>query len=181
MNKSREERLVEAALSLFGERGYHGASVSQIAARAGVAKGLFYHYFESKQDLLVRLAEMRLDEWSELIELLEGGGEPRQRLEQLVDFLFRELAQQPERLRLLLGVYLTEDGVAAIAEAMDRSSDRFCQLEGAQEQLFVDLGWPTEESIFFRSLVQGISLEYLLDPIHYPLALMRAELLRRYL
>src|SRR5688572_4475376 len=44
-------KLLEAAAAEFGERGYHDAAITGITARAGVALGTFYTYFESKEEL----------------------------------------------------------------------------------------------------------------------------------
>jgi len=44
-------KLLEAAAQEFGERGYHEAAITGITARAGVALGTFYTYFESKEEL----------------------------------------------------------------------------------------------------------------------------------
>src|SRR3546814_17678680 len=44
-------RLLKAAAREFGERGYHEAAITGITARAGVALGTFYTYFESKEEV----------------------------------------------------------------------------------------------------------------------------------
>lgn len=44
-------KLLEAAAAEFGERGFHDAAITGITARAGVALGTFYTYFESKEEL----------------------------------------------------------------------------------------------------------------------------------
>ena len=44
-------KLLEAAAKEFGERGFHEAAITGITARAGVALGTFYTYFESKEEL----------------------------------------------------------------------------------------------------------------------------------
>jgi len=49
--KSKKELLFSAAMKIIGERGYAGASVDEIAAKAGVAKGVVYYYFDSKAAL----------------------------------------------------------------------------------------------------------------------------------
>ena len=54
------EQLLQAALTLFAKNGYHGVDLAEIAKEAGVSKGLAYHYFKSKEELLVTLAEQRL-------------------------------------------------------------------------------------------------------------------------
>jgi AcrR family transcriptional regulator len=53
----RRDEILAAALSVFSEKGFEGAAVKEIAHRAGVAPGLLYHYFESKEDLLFATLE----------------------------------------------------------------------------------------------------------------------------
>jgi AcrR family transcriptional regulator len=56
VDRSRKrEQILKAALSVFAEKGYEGATIADIAERASVAKGLVYDYFESKEDLFSRL------------------------------------------------------------------------------------------------------------------------------
>jgi AcrR family transcriptional regulator len=50
-------RILDAAEAVFGESGYHDASVSEITARAGVAQGTFYIYFDSKRQIFIELVE----------------------------------------------------------------------------------------------------------------------------
>jgi len=50
------ERLVSAAMELFARKGFDKTTVDEIVARAGVAKGTFYLYFKSKDDLIKELA-----------------------------------------------------------------------------------------------------------------------------
>jgi len=57
------ERLREAALELFGDRGYDGASMAELAERVGIAKPSLYNYFRSKEELLIDLVEAGAKEW----------------------------------------------------------------------------------------------------------------------
>ena len=50
--ETRRDQILDAALRLFAARGYDGASMKEIAAEAGIAPALIYHYFASKEDLL---------------------------------------------------------------------------------------------------------------------------------
>jgi AcrR family transcriptional regulator len=54
-SKSEEtrEKILDAALALFREKGFHEATMRQIAEQAGVATGLAYHYFRSKDDMVM--------------------------------------------------------------------------------------------------------------------------------
>jgi AcrR family transcriptional regulator len=60
----RREQIFTAALAVFAEKGYHEAGISDIIERAGIARGTFYLYFESKRaifdDILARIFEQIL-------------------------------------------------------------------------------------------------------------------------
>lgn len=48
LNKSKQDRIINSALSVFTENGFAHASTDEIVARAGISKGLLFHYFGSK-------------------------------------------------------------------------------------------------------------------------------------
>lgn len=54
------DRLVAAAIEVFGEDGYSGASITDIAARAGISGPAVYKHFDSKADLLIQAARQSL-------------------------------------------------------------------------------------------------------------------------
>jgi AcrR family transcriptional regulator len=56
--REREREMLAAAAEVFGERGYHGASMDQIAARAGITKPMLYSYFDSKEGLFAACGEI---------------------------------------------------------------------------------------------------------------------------
>lgn len=51
----KEDKIYEAALQLFTEKGFHGTPTSEIAKTAGVANGTLFHYFKTKEDLINNL------------------------------------------------------------------------------------------------------------------------------
>lgn len=55
IRKQKRELIMGVALELFAENGYHATSISQIAQKAGISKGLTYNYFQSKKELLDEL------------------------------------------------------------------------------------------------------------------------------
>src|SRR6266436_7430087 len=55
--EERPNELLEAALRIFAERGYANTKLEDIAVAVGVTKGTIYHYFATKEDLLLRAIE----------------------------------------------------------------------------------------------------------------------------
>ena len=52
IRQEKRELILDTALEVFATHGFHGTSISMIAKHAGIAKGLLYNYFKSKEDLL---------------------------------------------------------------------------------------------------------------------------------
>lgn len=183
MKNKSEKRILEAALKVFAQRGYHGSSIAAIMKEAGVSKALFYHYFSSKKDLLVIFAKRRLEDFAPLAEGMEGIQDPKERILFLVNFVLEELKRDTAKLRFITMLYLTEDGVSAIREAMKKYEGHFAKIFHMEKKVFLELGFsdPEGEATYLRSLLQGISLEYMLGPSEYPLEEMKKKILFRYL
>ncbi|NNG01772.1 MAG: TetR/AcrR family transcriptional regulator [Desulfobacteraceae bacterium] len=58
-NMEKYERILNAAIKVFAEQGFHQSTVSQIAGEAGVADGTIYLYFKNKDDILVQFYEFK--------------------------------------------------------------------------------------------------------------------------
>lgn len=61
IRKQKRELIMDTALELFAENGFHATSISQIAKKAGISKGLTYNYFESKIDILNEIIQHGFD------------------------------------------------------------------------------------------------------------------------
>ena len=88
--------ILDAAIRVFAEHGYHGARVGDIAEDAGVAHGLLYHYFSSKDEVLRTIF---VENWGELIgrfRAVEGSDEPApEKLEGIAKILLRTWRNDP--------------------------------------------------------------------------------------
>jgi len=58
----RRSAIIEAAIDVFAQRGFHHARVSDVAKEAGIADGMIYLYFKSKDDLLISLFEEKMEQ-----------------------------------------------------------------------------------------------------------------------
>ncbi|MEH7417208.1 TetR/AcrR family transcriptional regulator [Neobacillus drentensis] len=67
-NKPKYMQIIDAAVIVIAENGYHQAQVSKIAKQAGVADGTIYLYFKNKEDILISLFEEKMGEFVEKIE-----------------------------------------------------------------------------------------------------------------
>ncbi|WP_050615991.1 TetR/AcrR family transcriptional regulator [Bacillus testis] len=66
-NKPKYKQIIDAAVGVIAEHGYHQAQVSKIAKQAGVADGTIYLYFKNKEDILISLFQEKMGEFVERI------------------------------------------------------------------------------------------------------------------
>jgi TetR/AcrR family acrAB operon transcriptional repressor len=98
LREERRRQILEAALVVFGQKGFHAANVSDVAAEAGVSQGTIYWYFESKDDLLeAALMSFVDDVGHSAIEAVEPCRTASERLRVLADNLV-SLAEMAEGL-----------------------------------------------------------------------------------
>lgn len=92
----KRQLILDAAIRVFADHGYHRARVADIAGDAGVAHGLLYHYFASKDDVLRTIF---VENWGQLIgrfRAIETADEPaRDKLEGIAKVLLRTWRNDP--------------------------------------------------------------------------------------
>ncbi|WP_134325065.1 TetR/AcrR family transcriptional regulator [Cumulibacter soli] len=100
--------ILDAAVRVFGKRGYHGTSVRDIAEAAGVSPGSLYNHFDSKHDLLVVILDRGLDN---LVSASE-------------DALYTAAPDPVSRLKALVGTHVRTHAVARIESYIGNSELR---------------------------------------------------------
>jgi len=104
-NASEDKRrlILEAAVHVFARNGFHAARVADIAEEAGIAHGLLYHYFRSKDEVLECVFK---ETWSEVVAAVrrvEATPEPaRERLAGIAKILLRAWRRDPDLVRVVV-------------------------------------------------------------------------------
>jgi TetR/AcrR family fatty acid metabolism transcriptional regulator len=99
----KRRAILDAAIQVFARSGYHGTRVSDIADEAGVAYGLVYHYFSSKDEVL---NELFIERWSLLLKATEeadsAAATPREKLEAVAGFIIESYRHDPELMKVIV-------------------------------------------------------------------------------
>jgi AcrR family transcriptional regulator len=125
--EEKRRQILDAAVRVFARRGFHTSRVGDIAEEAGVAHGLLYHYFASKDEVLETVFR---ENWSELLarfEQVEASGEPAdEKLRGIVKILLRTWRNDPD----LVTVMVREVGRSAhLASQVDVIGQGFAVIE----------------------------------------------------
>ena len=101
--EEKRRLILDAAVRTFARKGYHASRVGDIAEEAGVAYGLVYHYFASKEDVLETIFR---ETWTELLDAVraveESGEAATEQLRQVAAILLRSWRRQPDLVRVLV-------------------------------------------------------------------------------
>ena len=95
--------ILDAAVRVFARQGFHACRVSDIADEAGVAYGLVYHYFASKDEVLDTLFLERWDVMLELIRQVDEEQLPiREKLEAIAAFIVDSYQHDPDLMKVII-------------------------------------------------------------------------------
>jgi AcrR family transcriptional regulator len=99
----KRRQILDAAIRVFARQGFHATRVSDIADEAGVAYGLVYHYFKSKDEVL---NELFTERWSLLLAAIEeadrGDVTPREKLAAVAAFIVDSYRHDPELMKVII-------------------------------------------------------------------------------
>jgi TetR/AcrR family fatty acid metabolism transcriptional regulator len=99
----KRRQILDAAIRVFARQGFHSCRVSDIADEAGVAYGLVYHYFKSKDEVL---NELFTERWSVLLAAIEEiDGQPirgREKLDAVARFIIDSYRYDPELMKVII-------------------------------------------------------------------------------
>lgn len=94
------ERILDAALEVFSEHGFRGATVDEIAERAGMSKPNLHYYFRRKNDLYLAVLGRTLEMWLKPLEEIRPEGEPELELRRYIETKVDMSRQRPQESRL---------------------------------------------------------------------------------
>jgi TetR/AcrR family fatty acid metabolism transcriptional regulator len=100
----KRRQILDAAVRVFARQGFHGCRVSDIADEAGVAYGLVYHYFDSKEEVLDTLF---LERWDVLLAAIaevdaREGIAARDKLHEIASFIVDSYRHDPELMTVII-------------------------------------------------------------------------------
>jgi AcrR family transcriptional regulator len=135
---AREQEILEAAERIFGERGYQGTSMDDVAAEVGVSKPLIYQYFGSKDGLfLACLARLRVQLLETVSDAVMAAADAEDALYEGFLAWFRFLDEHPQAWSVLIDEGMLNSGPAAgpAAAATDEVRAAFIELIGAMVRM----------------------------------------------
>ena len=149
--EERKYELVDAAETLFMEKGYSKTSIRDIVEKVGVAHGLFYYYFDSKSDLINAIVERMFKKMDKILIDLRSNQELNAQEKLLL--YFDKVSEMKKGKEYLIGFVEDEEGMLFYHELLNRIIDKTTPhlteiiKQGIEEGVF-DTDYP-EEAVRF--------------------------------
>ncbi|MGP2438810.1 TetR/AcrR family transcriptional regulator [Streptomyces sp. JW3] len=177
LRRRSQERLLQAAVELVGERGYDATTLGDIADRAGAARGLISYYFPGKRRLVQsavhRLLHRTLEEALER-EPYRAGADGPERLARAIDAILGLARDRQVLMRQHMAGLLHAEGFVPCPEQR-RLAELLRDTVARHGSGDVDRDYPV-----LRALLMGAVYAALLPGAPMPVPVLRAELFARY-
>lgn len=179
IREESRKKIMDAALELFALKGYASTTISNIATKAGVAKGLLYNYFKGKRELLDAIIMDLLDEGDSYFEEMQALESPRAQLKFLVDLSFDFMVDRPEFSKLMTSLALQLD---QFPEYIELFNQRYTSHMPLFAHLLEQIGIENHEAEAkaIAAMFDGIGFQYMMLGESYPLDEMKKYLYEKF-
>lgn len=117
IQEEKEELILEAALEVFSQRGFHGSTIDQIAEVAGMSKPNLLYYFRTKEAMHRALIDRVLENWLEPLQAFDADGDPEEEIRSYIRRKLEMAREFPRESRLFANEIL--QGAPHIAGVLD--------------------------------------------------------------
>jgi AcrR family transcriptional regulator len=179
IREQRAGQILDTALELFANEGYHTTSISRIAEKAGISKGLLYNYFPGKESLVLEIINRGRAQLMESFDLNQDGTLTPDEFEYHLNENFRILTEHPQYWKLYFAILMQP---AVYRLAYEKLSEHLPRQRSVFEHYFRAKGIadPVSEALYLDAVFDGICLNFTMNPDTFPMDKMKAILLNRF-
>jgi len=169
----------KAALQLFAEEGYYATSISMIARKAGISKGLMYNYYESKEALLREIFTDGIEQIVALMDPDRDGILTKEEFRHMIEETLSMMTGNRVFWSLYFSIILQPRVMKIVGNEIGKI---YQEMFGTLTSYFATAGYPDPEveAMIFGSMLDGISINYLLNPDFYPIEKVKNKLIQIY-
>jgi AcrR family transcriptional regulator len=176
IRKQKKELIMETALELFAENGFHATSISRIAKKAGISKGLTYNYFESKQEILDELIQHGFDAIYDSLDLNKDGIVTKEEFIHFIRHNFTLLRENMQHWKLFFSLMLQPPVADTFTaeyktkgEPFFRMMYNFIKSQGSKD--------PEGDLMAISSMLEGSFLYCVAAPDIFPMDIMEEKVI----
>lgn len=168
IRKQKKQLIMDTALELFAENGYHATSISQIAKKAKISKGLTYNYFDSKNKILDEIMNQGFNEIYDNLDLNKDGIFTEDEFKFFISENFRLVRENLHYWKLFFSLLLQPQVSVVFAEQYKEKAEplflmfyQFIVSSGSKD--------PEKDLMAVASMIEGAFLYIVAAPDVFPI------------
>ncbi len=175
----KRKLIMESACDLFANHGFFDTSISMIAKKAGISKGLIYNYFDSKEQLLRALVLEGLETFYRNFDQNHDGILTQKEFEFYITQYFSLLQKNPKFWKLYFAIVIQPPVLELLDEDLKKFGAPMVQI---MFNYFKEKGYddPETELTFFSALLSGLAIKYLNAPVFFDLDKLKKKIFSIY-
>lgn len=180
IRQQRRQQIIQTALRLFAKKSYEGTSMQQIAYAAGVSKGLIYNYFKSKETLMIAILRYGFDELIGLFDPNKAGVLTEDEFIYFIEMSFKAVDENRDFWKFYMSLLMQPD----VAEYVEKEfMEELYPLLEKTATYYRNKGVQKPEAMarFAGAVLDGITIDYILDPDHFPLEAIKEMFIERFI
>lgn len=179
IREQRKHQILDAALHVFAEDSYQGASMASVAKRAKVSKGLIYNYFKSKEEILKTLLVDVFDEMMELMDVNPDVPLTREDFVKFIELSIDEVVRNPKHWKLYMSLSFQPDVTPII---MSEMLPKIQPVMILLNNYFADKGETDAMATmrYYSAVMDGVSMHILMDPGNFPVEKVKQMMIEQF-
>jgi len=183
IRKKSKQSIIKAATKIFAKYGFHNASIVNIAEKANISKGLIYHYFDSKDDLLQSIFSQGFPFFDEILKIDNKDINAIGKIEILLDNFVKSLQDNFEFWKLYQSI-VSNPTVSHRLDDFKKYYESvfspllfsiFSELYDNKDSVQIQT-----EVLLFAALMDGVAFDFIIIGEKYPLEAIKKNILKKY-
>jgi AcrR family transcriptional regulator len=175
----RKKEIMDTALELFATEGFDKTSISQIAGKAGISKGLLYNYFSSKEELIKTIIFNGLDSLTSFIDPNHDGVLTRKELQYFIEEFFDAIKINQHYWRLYFTLFfqshvlkMVEKRLIVMINTYMKMLVAYFRSKGSED--------PETDAIMLGAILDGIGFHFMANTATFPVEKIKQKLIKMY-
>ncbi len=176
---NKKKLILDTSLELFANEGYYPTSISKIAKKAGISKGLIYNYFESKEDIIRTIILQGIKDLTDIFDPDKDGVLTKDEIRYFIQEMFEMIKRDQHFWKLYFMIFMQPPVLKLVekpfSELLHNSLDML--VDYFRSQGYED---PETEAILLGAILDGIGFHFVLNPHGFPSDKVRDRIIKMY-
>jgi AcrR family transcriptional regulator len=179
IRETRRKEIMDTAMELFAVEGFDKTSISKIAQKAGISKGLLYNYFSSKEELIKTIIFNGLDGLMGYIDPNHDGVLTRDELKSFIEAFFNAVQKNEHYWRLYFSLFfqphvlkLVEKRLVVLIHTYMNMLERYFESKGSDD--------PETDALMLGAILDGIGFHFMANTATFPVEKIKQKLINTY-